>query len=72
MSKKVKYVVNLLQEEQYMHDVAVLNKFHTGSNHRMIRTKIKIHTKETQQTTKQEFYPNTEIITQKQTEYQKD
>lgn len=52
-------------------DVTVLNKFYTGSDHRLVRAKIKINMRtERNKLIKQERYPTTETLTQKQIEYQ--
>ena len=52
-------------------DVSVLNKFYTGSDHRLVRAKFQIHMRtERNKLIKQERQPTTETLLQKQIEYQ--
>lgn len=52
-------------------DESTLKKFYTGSDHRLVRAKIKINMRtERKKLIKRERYPTTETFMQKQSEYQ--
>lgn len=54
-------------------DVSVLNRFNTGSDHRLVRTNIVINTKyERQKLIHKTHFPTTDTLIQKQNQYQQE
>lgn len=54
-------------------DVSVLNRFNTGSDHRLVRAKIKINTAiERKKLLKNHRYPTSDVLQLKEAEYQND
>lgn len=71
IENKIDYILS--NKKFIFKDVSVLNRFNTGSDHRLVRATIDINTKhERRKLINKMMFPTSDILTQKKDEYQRE